>query len=168
VNLIGEYLVAIDNKGRLRLPTGLLKQIGEKPDGDGAYAFVINRGFERCLTLYPKSVWEQITGRLSKLNRFNDRNRMFIRSFYLGASTVETDSADRILIQKALMDYASLEDQAILVSMEDRVEIWSPSLYNALLAIDPNQFADLANDVMGGGEAGAGSTDLDDLMNALR
>jgi MraZ protein len=171
MKLIGEYPVAIDNKGRLRLPTGLLKQLGEKPEGESGYEFVLNRGFEKCLTLYPKSVWEQISARLSKLNRFNDRNRMFLRSFYLGASPVDTDSADRILIQKPLMDYAVLGDQAILIAMDDRIEIWSPEQYNAMMSIDPNDFADLANQVMGGGEDGVGGkegSDLDELLGSLR
>jgi MraZ protein len=171
MKLIGEYPVAIDNKGRLRLPTGLLKQLGDKPEGEAGYEFVMNRGFEKCLTLYPKPVWEQISTRLSKLNRFNDRNRMFLRSFYLGASPVDTDSADRILIQKPLMDYAMLGDQAILIAMDDRIEIWSPEQYNAMLSIDPNDFADLANQVMGGGEDGVGGkdgSDLDELLGTLR
>ncbi len=171
MKLIGEYPVAIDNKGRLRLPTGLLKQLGDKPEGEGGYGFVLNRGFEKCLTLYPQPVWEQISARLSKLNRFNDRNRMFLRSFYLGAAPVETDSADRILIQKPLMDYASLNDQAILIAMDDRIEIWSPEQYDAMLSINPNDFADLANQVMGGGNEGAGGkedTELDDLLGSLR
>ena len=171
MKLIGEYPVAIDNKGRLRLPTGLLKQLGDKPEGEAGYEFVLNRGFEKCLTLYPKPVWEQISARLSKLNRFNDRNRMFLRSFYLGASPVDTDSADRILIQKPLMDYATLGDQAILIAMDDRIEIWSPEQYNAMLSIDPNDFADLANQVMGGGEEGVGGkdgSDLDELLGTLR
>lgn len=149
MNLIGEYQVAIDNKGRLRLPTALLRQLN--PDtGGGSYAFVVNRGFEKCLTLYPKSVWDAITEKLGRLNRFNDRNRMFLRSFYLGASQLETDAADRVLLPKPLMDYAGLDADAILVSMEDRVEIWSPDDYQKMLQINPNDFADLANQVMGG------------------
>ena len=156
MNLIGEYPVAIDNKSRLRLPTALLRQIGEKLGGDRGYEFVLNRGFEKCLTLYPKSVWDDISAKLGKLNRFNDRNRMFLRSFYLGASPLETDSADRILLQKPLMDYAGLSDEAILIAMDDRIEIWSPKLYEEMLSIDPNDFADLANDVMGGGDEGVG------------
>jgi MraZ protein len=156
VKLIGEYPVSIDNKGRFRLPTALLRQLGEKPEGDGGYAFVVNRGFEKCLTLYPKAIWDVITSRLSQLNRFNDRNRMFFRSFYLGAYPVDTDSADRILLQKPLMDYADLSTEAILIAMDDRVEIWSPQQYEKMLSIDPNDFADLANVVMGGGEEGVG------------
>lgn len=150
MNLIGEYPVSVDNKGRLRLPTALLRQLGDKPEGIEGYSFVINRGFEKCLILYPKKVWDEITARLSRLNRFNDRNRMFVRTFYLGAYPLETDSADRILLQKPLMDYAGLSDEAILVSMEDRVEIWAPEVYQSMLNINPNDFADLANQVMGG------------------
>ncbi|MFM7154276.1 MAG: MraZ N-terminal domain-containing protein, partial [Bacteroidota bacterium] len=45
MQLIGEYTVALDEKGRLRVPSALLRQLGEKPDGEG-YEFVINRGFE--------------------------------------------------------------------------------------------------------------------------
>jgi MraZ protein len=159
VQLIGEYPVALDNKGRMRLPTALLRQLGEKPVGDKGYEFVLNRGFETCLTLYPKSVWDSISAKLSRLNRFNDRNRMFVRSFYLGASPVETDSADRILLQKPLLDYAGLSDEVILVAMDDRVEIWSPKQYESMLNINPNDYADLANEVMGGGSNGVGEVE---------
>lgn len=163
MKLIGEYPVALDNKGRLRLPTVLLRQLGDKATPDGGYAFVVNRGFEKCLTLYPKPVWDTITAKLSRLNNFNERNRMFLRSFYLGAAPVETDSADRILLQKPLMDYAGLTTEAILVAMDDRVEIWSPEAYNAMMNINPEDFADLANQVMGGGDEGIGET-LDDIF----
>lgn len=171
MQLIGEFPVALDNKGRLRLPTALLRQLSPHPadsSGEqGGYEFVVNRGFEQCLTLYPKPVWDAITAKLGRLNRFNDRNRMFIRSFYLGAYPVTTDSADRILLQKPLLDYADLQDDAILVAMDDRIEIWSPKHHLSMASFDPNAFADLANQVMGGGEDGIGGTDalsLDDIL----
>lgn len=161
MQLIGEYPVALDDKGRMRLPTALLRQLGEKPAGEGAgYEFVVNRGFEKCLTLYPKPVWDAIAAKLSRLNRFNDRNRAFLRSFYLGAYPITTDSADRILLQKPLMDYASLSKDAVLVAMDDRIEIWSPEAHAQVAAMDSNMFADLANDVMGGGTDGVGDIEL--------
>ncbi len=164
MQLIGEYPVALDDKGRMRLPTALLRQLEEKSNGEGTgYEFVVNRGFEKCLTLYPKPVWEGITARLSRLNRFNDRNRAFIRSFYLGAYPIATDSADRILLQKPLMDYAGLLKDAVLVAMDDRIEIWSPEEHARVAAMDSNAFADLANDVMGGGVEGVG--DFETVMS---
>jgi MraZ protein len=159
MQLIGEYTVALDEKGRLRVPTALLRQLGEKPDGEG-YEFVINRGFEKCMTLYPKSVWDAIAEKLSRLNRFNQTNRAFIRSFYLGAYPVTTDSADRILLQKPSMDYAQIAKEAVLVAMDDRIEIWSPELYASVASIESDNFADLANMVMGGGADGVGDMDF--------
>lgn len=164
MQLIGEYPVALDDKGRMRLPTALLRQLEEKPVGEGAgYEFVVNRGFEKCLTLYPKPVWDAITAKLSRLNRFNDRNRAFIRSFYLGAYPVMTDSADRILLQKPLMDYAGIGKEAVLVAMDDRIEIWSPDAHADVASMDSNAFADLANMVMGGGDDGVGEIEIGDL-----
>ena len=163
MQLIGEYPVALDDKGRMRLPTALLRQLSDQKEGNGdgaAYEFVVNRGFEKCLTLYPKPVWDAITARLSRLNRFNDRNRAFIRSFYLGAYPITTDSADRILLQKHLMDYAGLSKEAVLVAMDDRIEIFSPEEHARVAAMDSNEFADLANTVMGGGAEGAGEIEI--------
>ena len=153
MQLIGEYPVALDDKGRMRLPTALLRQLSAQvaEAGEGAvYEFVVNRGFEKCLTLYPKPVWDGISARLNRLNRFNDRNRAFVRSFHYGAYPLTTDSADRILLQKPLMDYAGITKDAVLLAMNGKVEIWSPEQYASTAAFDPNEFADLANDVMGG------------------
>lgn len=163
MQLIGEYPVALDDKGRMRLPTALLRQLSAQvaEAGEGVvYEFVVNRGFEKCLTLYPKPVWDGISARLSRLNRFNDRNRAFVRSFYLGAYPVMTDSADRILLQKPLLDYAGITKEAILLAMDDRIEIWSPEQHASMATFDPNAFADLANDVMGGGAEGVGDVEL--------
>lgn len=172
LNLIGEFPVAIDNKGRLRLPSSLLRQLPAPTVGTGAdpegYEFVINRGFEKCLTLYPKPVWDDISARLNRLNRFNDRNRTFIRAFYLGAYTVVTDSADRILLQKPSMEYGGLDDEAILVAMDDRIEIWSPAEYKLVSQIDSNTLIDLSNDVMGGGIDGVGGKEDNELDDILR
>ncbi|MBL7780961.1 MAG: division/cell wall cluster transcriptional repressor MraZ [Saprospiraceae bacterium] len=163
MQLIGEYPVALDDKGRMRLPTALLRQLSAQAADAGeeaTYEFVVNRGFEKCLTLYPKPVWDGISARLSRLNRFNDRNRAFVRSFYLGAYPVNTDSADRILLQKPLLDYAGITKEAILLAMDDRIEIWSPEQHTSMATFDPNAFADLANDVMGGGAEGVGDIEL--------
>ena len=50
LNLIGEYECKLDSKSRLLFPAGLKKQLPVAAD----YTFVLNRGFEKCLVLYPK------------------------------------------------------------------------------------------------------------------
>jgi MraZ protein len=159
MNLIGEYPVSMDEKGRLRMPTALLRQLAAPGNGEAGYDFVVNKGFEQCLTLYPKVVWDELALRINKLNRFNNRNRMFMRAFYQGATPVSTDTAGRILLQKPLLDYAGISAEALLLAMDDRIEIWSPDHYQSL-SINPDDFSDLANQVLGGGEEGIGEFDL--------
>jgi MraZ protein len=141
----------MDDKGRLRMPTALLRQLPPPASEEVGYEFVVNRGFEKCLTLYPKAVWDQLAARISRLNRFNERNRQFARAFYVGAYPVSTDSAGRILLQKPLLEYAGITSETLLLAMDDRIELWSPADYQAI-HINPDDFSDLANQVLGGGD----------------
>ena len=146
--LLGEYDCKIDAKGRMRLPSGLISQLGERE----AYNFVINRGFEKCLILYPEEVWEKETEEINKLNLYNKKNREFVRTFFRGASKITMDSADRVLFSKRLLEYADIKNAVILNALVDRVEIWDKEKYDAMLDIDPDEFSDLAEDVLGGFE----------------
>ncbi len=143
--LLGEYECKMDAKGRMRLPSGLMEQLGEME----VYTFVINRGFEKNLMLYPESVWERITAEINQLNLYNKKNRNFVRYFYRGAQKVTLDSADRILVTKRLLEYADIEKNIILSAYNDRIEMWSKEEYDKLLDDEPDDFSDLAQDVLG-------------------
>ena len=107
--LLGEYECKIDAKGRMRMPSGLIAQLGELEEEDQQHTFVINRGFEKCLMLYPQDVWDKITAEINQLNLYNKKNRDFVRYFYRGATEVSPDGADRILLSKRLLAYAGVE-----------------------------------------------------------
>ena len=143
--LLGEYECKIDAKGRMRLPSGLIGQLGEKEQ----YEFVINRGFEKCLMLYPVEVWDKISEEVNQLNLYNKKNRDFVRYFYRGANKVMMDSADRVLVAKRLLEYAGIEKDVILSAYNDRIEIWAKDQYDMLLDDEPMDFSDLADDVLG-------------------
>jgi MraZ protein len=143
--LLGEYDCKIDDKGRMRLPSGLIGQLGEQE----TYSFVINRGFENCLMLYPEAVWERISEEVNQLNLYNKKNRDFVRYFYRGAAKVVMDSADRILVTKRLLEYAGIEKDVILSAYNDRIEIWAKDQYDTMLDEEPDDFSDLAEDVLG-------------------
>lgn len=143
--LLGEYECKIDAKGRMRMPSGLIAQLG----GAEGLTFVINRGFETCLMLYPEGVWEKITNEINQLNLYNKKNRDFVRYFYRGAQKVAMDSADRILVSKRLLEYAGVEKDVILSAYNDRIEIWAKQEYEELLEEEPTDFSDLAEDVLG-------------------
>ncbi len=145
IGFLGEYEVTMDAKGRFLLPAGFKKQLPE----EGASQFVINRGIEVCLSLYPIKSWEPIFANVSKLNDFDPKVRQFRRYFLNGATNVELDTAGRLLIPKALMEYAGLQKDVVLVSAVDKIEIWDKVNYTKFFdTFSPESFSDLANEVM--------------------
>ncbi|MEJ7627675.1 MAG: division/cell wall cluster transcriptional repressor MraZ [Ferruginibacter sp.] len=144
IGFIGEYDSTIDAKGRFLLPAGLKKQL---PEDDTS--FIINRGFEKCLTLYPSQSWKPIFKDISNLNDFDPKVREFRRYFLNGAQQVELDSAGRLLLPKNLMDHASLDKDIVLVSAVNKIEIWDKNKYQQFFeSFSPEAFSNLANEVM--------------------
>lgn len=144
--MLGEYDCKIDAKGRMRMPSGLIGQLGESDD---PLTFVINRGFEKCLMLYPEPVWEKITAEINQLNIYNKKNRNFVRYFYRGAHKVALDSADRILVTRRLLEYADIDRDVILSAYNDRIEVWAKDEYDRMMDDEPDDFSDLAEEVLG-------------------
>ncbi len=145
ISFLGEYESTIDTKGRFLLPAAFKKQL---PKDDGTN-FVINRGFEKCLTLYPQQSWNPIFTNISKLNDFDPKVRAFRRYFLNGASPVELDGAGRLLLPKNLLSYASLDKDIVLVSALNKIEIWDKKLYEQFFdTMTDKSFSDLANEVM--------------------
>src|SRR6188472_2437313 len=105
IGFLGEYESTLDPKGRFLLPAGFKKQL---PEG-GDPRFVINRGFEKCLTLYPMQSWEPIFSEISKLNDFEPKVREIRRYFLNGATELELDTAGILLLPKNLISHASLD-----------------------------------------------------------
>jgi len=145
ISFIGEYESTIDTKGRFLLPSGFKKQIPEK----GSASFVLNRGFEKCLTLYPIQSWKPLFEEISQLNDFDPKVREFRRYFLNGATQIEFDSAGRLLLPKNLMDYAGLGKDIVLVSAVNKIEIWDNIKYQQFFdSMSPETFSNLANEVM--------------------
>ncbi len=145
---LGEFSCAIDNKNRLRVPAALLKQLLPADMG----RFVVNRGFEKCLVLYPVTEWDRVFARINKLNTFKKENREFKRSFLRGATELSLDTAERVLIPRQLMEYADIENEVILAANGSIIEIWNPKVYDAMLSEDSDKYSDLAERVMGNEE----------------
>ena len=143
--LVGEYECKLDAKGRFLFPAGLRKQLAP-----GAMEnFMVNKGFENCLTLYPMNEWDKVSKKLSKLNLFIPKNRMFYRLFHQGAKQLTLDNAGRILIPTALMERIGLKKEIMLTAYNDRIEIWDRDEYMSMMDENMSDFSDLANEVMG-------------------
>lgn len=146
LNLIGTYECRADSKGRVMVPAPLKKQLAPcLADG-----FVLKRAvFQACLEVYPMSEWTVLMEKMSRLNRFNRKNNDFIRRFTAGVRIVELDSAGRLLIPKDLMVFAGLSKDLVLSSAINIIEIWDKDRYEQSIDDTADDFASLAEEVMG-------------------
>jgi MraZ protein len=142
---IGEYECKLDAKGRVRIPADLIRQIPEEANN----RFVINRGFEQHLSLYPSNEWTKITEEINKLNPYEQKVREFRRFFYRGASELSIDGASRILLPKTLLDWPKINKEVILFCHTNVIEIWAKESYGDVLSIEPEDFSALAQEVLG-------------------
>lgn len=143
--LVGEFEVKLDAKGRFLFPAGLRKQLPPASQRD----FMLNKGFEDCLTLYPMTEWERISEKLSKMNLFKPKNRMFYRLFHQGAKQVSLDNVGRVLIPTTHVERVGIQQEVMLIAYNDRIEIWDKSKYFDMIEGNMADFADLADEVMG-------------------
>lgn len=145
-NLIGTYECKADAKGRVMLPAALQKQLAPMFDK----GFVLKRAvFQPCLELYPMEEWEQLMLKINKLNRFSRKNNDFVRRFTAGVKVIELDTTGRLLIPKDLIGFAGISKEIVLSSAINIVEIWDKNNYEKTIDDAANDFADLAEEVMG-------------------
>ena len=143
VGFLGEYEATVDSKNRFLLPGGLKKQF---PEGENK--FVVSRGFEKCLVLYPMKTWETLVEKLAKLNDFDPKVRQFKLGFLGGATEVELDGAGRMLLPSSLREYAGLTKDVILASDIDKIKIWDADRYKKFFEeLSAEAFSALAMEV---------------------
>jgi MraZ protein len=147
--LIGTYECKIDVKGRLLIPSAFKKQLAPViPKG-----FVLKRAvFQNCLELYPLEQWEELIKKVNSLNRFKKKNNDFIRRFTAGVKFIELDGNGRLLIPRDLIEFSNINREVTLSTSVNIIEIWDKSSYEKAIADSRDDFAQLAEEVMGGDE----------------
>ena len=146
ISVLGTYECKVDAKGRFMFPSQFKNQMGE----EAKRGFVVKRSiFKRCLELFPVEEWQAETAMVSKLNMFKKKNAEFVTKFMAGVKPAELDGAGRLLIPKDLLRYGEITKEIVLTSVVNRIEIWDKASYEAAVDYDPDDFANLAEDVMG-------------------
>ena len=135
---MGEYHHTIDEKGRITLPSKIREQLG--------YDFVITRGLDQCLFVYPRSDWNRIIDTYKSLPNTKDA-RNFMRFFLSGAAEVNFDKQGRINVASPLIKYASLEKDCIIIGVNDHLEIWSEEIWNKFMEENEENFTEIADNL---------------------
>ena len=114
----------MDGKGRLSVPVRYRDVLVSTVQGQ----LVVSKSHVRCLSLFPRPVWEQFEARLHALPASADG----LRRLYIGSATeVNIDSASRVLLPPELRQWAGLEREVVFMGLGNRFELWDKVRYDA-------------------------------------
>lgn len=134
--LMGEYHHSLDSKGRLTIPSKIRDDLGE--------SFVVTRGLDNCLFVYPINEWNHIIEKYKELPNTKDA-RNFMRFFLSGATTCEFDKQGRLKVSIPLIKYANLDKDCIIIGVNDRLEIWNKSNWENFIDENESNLSDIAD-----------------------
>lgn len=113
---IGEYNHGVDNKNRIIIPSKFREELGE--------SFILTKGLDNCLYIYPMEEWKILEEKLRKLPLTNKDARAFVRFFFSGANEISIDKQGRALIPQNLIKYANINKDIVSIGVATRIEIW--------------------------------------------
>lgn len=137
---MGEYQHTLDEKGRVIVPAKFREGLGE--------SFVMTRGLDKCLFVYPQSEWEILEQKLKSLPMTRADARSFVRFFLSGATECALDKQGRIVVPTLLRDYATLDKDIVVLGVSNRVEIWSHERWREYSDLAAESFADIAESLV--------------------
>ncbi len=132
---IGEYYHSVDVKGRMNIPVKFRELLGE--------SFVVTRGLDKCLSIYPTEAFQAFANKLQSLPISDKNARQFVRFFLSGAVECELDKQGRILLPQSLRMYADISKDVVVTGNGSTIEIWDSAQWNDYNnTIDPDAIAD--------------------------
>jgi len=133
---MGEYQHSIDDKGRIIIPAKFRDSLGDK--------FIVTRGLDNCLFVYPLSEWSVLEQKLKALPLMKSDARAFSRFFFSGATECELDKQGRVNLPNTLCDYAKLDKDCVVIGVSNRVEIWSKMTWEGYFNASEESFNEIA------------------------
>lgn len=130
---LGEYRRAIDNKGRIFIPSKFREDLIK--------GIIVSKGFdERCLFLFSKDSWKSFQSKIMSLPITKKNIQRFSRWFFSSATEENMDQQGRIKIPQNLIEFAGLKKDIVLVGVSDRAEIWSEEMWSKYYREADSQF----------------------------
>ena len=147
LSFTGEYKYSIDQKSRLNIPAKFRKALDPKNNN----TFVVTRGFDPSLILYPIVEWQKVEQQLLLLSSIKNKDRSFVRSIVRYATIAKYDSQGRIQIPENLLEYSNIRKEVLIIGMINKIEIWNKSDLDKIEKQSLNNvyesFEDLANEI---------------------
>ena len=113
----GEYRHAVDDKGRLAVPSRFRAQL--------AGSVVVARWLDTCLAIFPMAAWDELAAKVGGLPMTDPNARLLQRQLFAGAFETELDRQGRVLVPGNLLGVAGLEHEALVLGSRDHAEVWA-------------------------------------------
>ncbi|MDD4569029.1 MAG: division/cell wall cluster transcriptional repressor MraZ [Tepidanaerobacteraceae bacterium] len=133
---MGQFQHSLDKKGRLIIPAKFREMLGQ--------SFVLTKGLDACLFVYPKDEWAVLEQKLKTLPFTQKDARAFIRFFFAGAVETEMDKQGRILIPPQLREHARIDKDVVVIGVSNRAEIWSQEQWQSYSTEAAVSYEDIA------------------------
>ncbi|SHE62339.1 MraZ protein [Seinonella peptonophila] len=137
---MGEYRHNVDDKGRLIIPTKFRENLGA--------SFVVTRGLDHCLFVYPLEEWKRLEQKLKTLPFTKADARAFTRFFFSGATEAELDKQGRVLLPSNLRSFADLQKECVIIGISSRIEIWDAQGWEQYYAVSEDSFHKIAENIV--------------------
>jgi MraZ protein len=139
--LRGNYTVRVDEKGRIKIPSGYRQYIDERYGPE----FYVTSLTGECARLYPIQEWLSIEEKLQAKGTMDLAVRKFLdRANYFGQLS-EIDKQGRILVHPLLRSSAELVGDVAVMGYLQYLEVWSLDKFKARLDREPYTDEDAAN-----------------------
>ena len=123
----GIHNINLDMKGRLTIPTKYRNTINDQSSGN---MVVTIDPEEKCLLLYPVTIWVEIEKKINALPNINKNARRIQRLLMGHAEDLEIDKNGRILLSRPLRTVTEITKKIMLIGQGEKFEIWSEDTWN--------------------------------------
>jgi len=117
----GSAPAKIDEKGRLKIPTGFRRLLAERY---GRELFVTSVQGDSVLA-YPLKVWEGIEAKLAALPSTDRTKRRYLERVSYFGQEVRMDGQGRVLIPQMIRERAEMAGEVVVNARLDHLEVWN-------------------------------------------
>jgi MraZ protein len=128
----GTYDYSLDAKNRLTVPAKFRSSLSGH--------LVLAQGLKPCVAIWTREAFDQQTeAALRDFHPLAEDAEAISYFYFASAFDAELDGAGRVMIPAALMEYASLEKEVVVVGARDRLEVWDRATWGEFSAALPGR-----------------------------
>ncbi len=143
---VGTSETVLDAKNRITVP----RRVRETMDVLGHAVWFMARGFDNSISLFPQDAWNKIREQVNRYSSMDARALDFRRLFFASVTEVRPDRQGRMPVAGHLREYAGLDREAVLIGVDDHLELWSRETWRAFQTQQEPDFKAMASQLFTG------------------